>query len=173
MKKIISTLALAVVITVLAASMVMATTNSTIANDLYALGTKYGLTAADKVKLERYFTDHAVTDSQAEQIYAKAKEAVAVAEEAGVTDLTKLNADQKAKMEAKAKEAAAIAGVTLTFKNGTVEVYKDGKKIEAITFTNGKLAYTGNSTNVVLAVSLISVAALATGIVVRKRIANA
>ena len=71
-----STLVLFVLITLLATSMVTATSSSSLANDLYALGAKYGVTSADKVKLERYLADNPVTDSQAEQIYAKAQEAL-------------------------------------------------------------------------------------------------
>lgn len=172
MKKVMSTLVLFVLITLLATSMVTATSSSSLANDLYALGAKYGVTSADKVKLERYLADNPVTDSQAEQIYAKAQEAVAIAQETGVTDVKDLTAEQKSKIEAKANEAAAIAGVTLTFKDGVVEVYKDGKKIDAVTLGSGKLAYTGNN-NTVLVVSSIAVVALATGVVLRKKFANA
>ena len=172
MKKLMSTLVLFVMITLLATSMVTATSSSSLVNDLYALGAKYGLTSADKVKLERYFADNPVTDSQAEQIYAKAQEAAAIAQETGATKVEDLTAEQKSKIQAKANEAAAIAGVTLTFKGGAVEVYKDGKKIETISFGNGKLAYTGNN-NTVLVVSSIAVVALATGVVLRKKFANA
>ena len=175
MKKVMSTLLLFVLITLLATSIVTATSSSSLVNDLYELGAKYGVTNADKVKLERCFADNPVTDSQAEQIYAKAQEAVAIAEEAGIKsfkELGKLSDEQKMKIEAKANEAAAIAGATLIYKDGNVEIYKDGKMIEVITFTNGKLAYTGND-NTLLIISSVAVVALATGVILRKKFANA
>ena len=69
--------------------------------------------------------------------------------------------------------AASIVGITISIKAGVVEFYKDGKLIETATLNNGKLAYTGNSTNVVLVVSSIAIVALATGIVAKKKLANA
>ena len=71
-----------------------------------------------------------------------------------------------------ANEAASIVGLTLTFKNGTVEIYKDGKRIEALSLNSGKLAYTGNNVNLVLVVSSV-VVALAAGFTIRKKFANA
>lgn len=173
MKKLISIAILFVMVAMLATTMVNAATSSTLADDLYALGSKYGMTSADKVKIERYLADNPVTDEQANQVLAKAQEAVKVMEDAGVTDVTKLTNEQKNQLKTIANEAASIVGVTLTFKNGTVEVYKDGRRIEVITFRDGKLAYTGNNVNLVLVVSSVAVVALATGFVVRKKFANA
>ena len=65
-----------------------------------------------------------------------------------------------------------IVGVTLTYRNGTAEVYKNGKKIEVFYFTDGKLAYTGNNINIVLVVSSVAVIALATAYIVRKKKTN-
>ena len=64
-----------------------------------------------------------------------------------------------------------MIGLTLVFNSGTVEVYKDGVLIETVTLADsGKLAYTGNS-NVALVVTSVAVIALATTVVVRKRMA--
>lgn len=173
MKKLISIAILFVMVAMLATTMVNAATSSTLADDLYALGSKYGMTSADKVKIERYLADNPVTDEQANQVLAKAQEAVKVMEDAGVTDVKSLTTEQKNQLKSIANEAASIVGLTLTFKAGTVEIYKDGKLIETITFNNGKLAYTGNNVNLVLVVSSVAVVALATGFVVRKKFANA
>ena len=94
-------------------------------------------------------------------------------EEAGTTDVSKLTTEQKNKLKTLANEAASIIGLTLVFKSGTVEVYKDGKLIEVLGLENGKLAYTGNNVNVVLVVSSVAVVALAAVIVARKKFANA
>ncbi len=176
MKKTISTLVVFAIIVLLASTMVSAVTSKTLVDDLYAMGKKYGVTSADKVKLERILADYPVTDAQAEQIYAKATEALKLAEEAGVTHAkklgTELSKEQQASMRKIAQEAADIMGLQLTYKNGTVEVYKDGKFIEVFTFTD-KLSYTGNEVNMALVISSIAVVALATGFVVKKKFANA
>lgn len=106
-------------------------------------------------------------------IIAKADEAVAVMEEAGVTSYDKLTTAQKDKIKSIATSAAEVIDVKLVFKKGAVETYnKDGKLIETVTQNNGKLAYTGNSVNAVLVVSVIAIIALAI-IVVPKRFAHA
>lgn len=173
MKKILSIGILMVMALALLGGAVKAATTDTLANDLYELGAKYGMTSADKVKIERYLADNPVTDAQANQVMEKANEAVKIMEEAGTTDVSKLTTEQKNKLKTLANEAASIVGLTLTFKSGTVEIYKDGKLIEVLGSENGKLAYTGNNVNVVLVVSSVAVVALAAVIVARKKFANA
>ena len=173
MRKTLVITILFVMVALLATTVVNATSSSELADTLYNLGSKYGMTSADKVKIERYLADNPVTDDEANQIVAKAEEAVAIMEEAGVTDITKLSTAQKNQLKTIANEAASIVGITISIKAGVVEFYKDGKLIETATLNNGKLAYTGNSTNVVLVVSSIAIVALATGIVAKKKLANA
>ena len=173
MKKLITITILFIMVAMLATTIVNAATSSTLADELYALGSKYGMTSQDKVKIERYLADNPVTDAQANQVMEKAKEAVKIMEEAGTTDVSKLTTEQKNKLKTLANEAASIVGLTLTFKSGTVEIYKDGKLIEVLGLENGKLAYTGNNVNVVLVVSSVAVVALAAVIVARKKFANA
>lgn len=172
MKKLASIAIIFVMVAILATTVVNAATSSTLANELYALGSKYGMTTADKVKVERYLADNPVTDDQANQVMAKANEAVKIMEEAGTTNVSELTTEQKNKLKTLANEAASIVGLTLTFKSGYVEIYKDGKPIETIGLENGKLAYTGNNVNVVLVVSSVAVVALAVGIIARKKFAN-
>ena len=105
---------------------------------------------------------------------AKADEAVAVMERAGVTSYDKLTTAQKDELKAIAKSAAELIDVKLVFKAGSVEIYnKDGKLIETVTENNGKLAYTGNNVNSVLVVSIIAIIALAITVVAKKTFANA
>ena len=77
------------------ATIVNAATSSTLADELYAKGQKYGMTTAEKVKIERYVSENTVTDDQANAIIAKADEAIAVMEKAGTTDYNKLSSAQK------------------------------------------------------------------------------
>lgn len=173
MKKVLTISLLLVMLVMAFAGVVNAATTETLADELYAKGQKYGMTAADKVKVERYLAENPVTDEQANTIIAKADEAVAVMEEAGVTSYDKLTTAQKDKIKSIATSAAEVIDVKLVFKKGAVEIYnKDGKLIETVTQNNGKLAYTGNSVNAVLVVSVIAIIALAI-IVVPKRFAHA
>ena len=174
MKKLISMAIVLVMVVALFPTMINAATNDTLADEIYSMGAKYGMTEADKVKIERYLSDYPVTDDQANQVIAYANEAVQIMENAGVTDYRELSREDKDALKSIANNAASVLGVTLTFKAGTVEVYKDGKLIETITSsTSGKLAYTGNNINTVLVVSSVAVVALAAAVVVGKKFANA
>lgn len=173
MKKIIMMSIIFIMVAMVFTGMVNAATKDSLVNDLYAVTSKYGVTESDKVRAERYVTENPVTDEQANQIYEKIKEAVQVLEDAGETDVTKLNKEQKQKILSICQEAANVIGLTLTYKNGTVEIYKDGKKIDTITFANGKLlVYTGNDMSFVLIASGVAVIALATALIVRKKFSN-
>ena len=170
------TIALLVVMAVMClATASYATTSSELADALYEKGAAYGLTSADKVKIERYLSEYPVTDEEADSILAKADEVIAVMNEAGVKNYFDLTKAQKTEIKNIAKEAAEIVDVQLVFGKGTVEVVKDGKVIETVSKSNdGKLAYTGNSVNIVLAVvATIAVIALAVAAVSKRKVANA
>ncbi len=172
MKKSLLISILTAVIVMACATLVNAATTATLADELYAKGKKYGMTSADKVKVERYLSENTVTDEQANAIVAKADEAIAVMEAAGTTDYSKLTDAQKDQIKSIANSAADIIDVKLVFKKNTVEIYNNaGKLIETIGNNNGKLAYTGNNVNVVLTTSVIAVIALAIT-VATKRISN-
>lgn len=168
------TIALLVVMAIMAfATVVNAATTSTLADELYSKGAKYGMTSADKVKIERYLAENTVTDAQADKILAKADEAIAVMEKAGVTSYSKLTAAQKEEIQTIATEAAKEINLKLVFKTKSVEIYNaDAKLIEVITFSNGKLAYTGNTLNIALVASVISIVAVA-AVITRKKLVNA
>ena len=95
MKKSLLISILTAVIVMACATLVNAATTATLADELYAKGKKYGMTSADKVKVERYLSENTVTDEQANAIVAKADEAIAVMEAAGTTDYSKLTDAQK------------------------------------------------------------------------------
>lgn len=179
--------------------MVCATTNATLADDLYAIGSKYGATAADKIRIERYLSDYPVTDNQANAIMSKANEVAKIMDNAGVTGIGQLSKEEKNQIKSLANEAANIVGVTLSFKNENIEIYKNGKLIDSTATpvysaknissnsakaakkaTNSptayvagrKLAYTGNNINVALVIGGTVAIALATVIIMRKK-ANA
>lgn len=162
MKKSLLISILTAVIVMACATFANAATTATLADELYSKGSKYGMTSADKVKIERYLSENTVTDEQANAIVAKADEAIAVMEAAETTDYSKLTDAQKDKLKSIANSAASIIDVKLVFKKNTVEIYDNaGKLIETIGQNNGKLAYTGNNVNVVLTTSVIAIIALA------------
>lgn len=195
MKKRLAITILFVMMLTVCTTMVQATTNASLADELYAIGSRYGATAADKIKIERYLTDNPVTDDQANAVMAKANEIASVMDNAGVTSISQLSTEQKDQIKSIANEAASVVGVTLAFKNQNVEVYKDGRLIESTanpvyestagssssssssitagtTGSGAKLVYTGNSNHIAIAVGLV-VLALITAVIIRKKVVNA
>lgn len=173
MKKTLTVVILFVMLVSLLATGVSAVSTDEMIEKVYNMAVPYGATSADKVKMERFFADNPITDEQADQIVAKAEEAVALMQSAGTTNIKDLTVDQKNQLKSIANEAASIVGVSLVFKAGTVEIYKDGKLVETLTSSTGTLAYTGNTMNIVLVVSSIAIIALGTAVIARKRLANA
>ena len=173
MKRLFAVTILFVVLMTVLATSVNAVSTSEMIEKLYQMGQPYGMTQADKVKMERFFADNPVTEAQADQIIAKGEEAVALMQAAGTTNYKELTTEQKNQLKAIANEAASIVGVSLVFKKGTVEIYKDGVLVETITANNGTLAYTGNTTNMILVVSSVAIIALAATAVARRRAVNA
>ena len=170
MKKILTSVLLMVMLVMVVAPFVNAAKSETLADDLYAKLSAYGMTSSDMVKVQRYLADNPVTDAQANTILGKADEAIAIMDAEGTKDIRELSEEAKNNIISIAQEAASTIGLTLSFKNGTVEIYKDGVLIESATLSNGdKLVYTGNSINVSLIVATVAVIALATTFVVRKR----
>ena len=174
MKRLFAVTILFVVLMTVLATSVNAVSTSEMIEKLYQMGQPYGMTQADKVKMERFFADNPVTEAQADQIIAKGEEAVALMQAAGTTNYKELTTEQKNQLKSIANEAASIVGVSLVFKKGTAEIYKDGVLIETIT-SNGSttLAYTGNTTNMILVVSSVAIIALAATAVARRRAVNA
>ena len=176
MKKIVS-IVITLLITILTiAPIVNATTKSTLAGEIYQMGKTYGLTQSDKVRIERFVNSYVENDEQANNIYVQTVEADNYMKEQGITNLEEIkNAtpEKKGELVSIANRIAAEIGVQLTFKNGTVELSKDGKLIEVLSLQDGKLAYTGNNVNSILIISSLAILALATIFIVRSKVANA
>lgn len=68
MKKTLLISILVAIILMAYATVVNATTTSTLADEIYSKGKKYGVTSADKVKIERYLSENEVSDEDANQI---------------------------------------------------------------------------------------------------------
>ena len=171
MKKLISITILFVMLVALATTMVSAVTTATLADELYAIGEKYGVS---KAIIARTIKEVGVADdATAEQILAAAKEAAGIMEEVGVTDPTELAPEKRAELVSIANRVATLVDADVSFKDGKIYLSKDGKLLASLTYENGKLVYTGNNVNTVLIVSSVAVLALATVFVARKKLANA
>lgn len=154
---------------ILAVSVNAATTDSV--NEIYTIGSKYGMTENDKQQLQNFIDRNEITEAQATKLVEKAKEAEAVMTAAGKTKYSELTTAQKDQLKSIANSAASEVGVSLVFKTNSVEVWKNGKKLMVITNNEGKLAYTGNTLNIV-AITVSSVAAIAlAAVIIKKRIA--
>ena len=172
MKKILSVLILIVMVIGLA-TVVNAATSANLADKIYEIAKPYGMTEANRVRIERYLKDNEVTNAEADKVVAKLQEAAAVFEKAGATKYSELSDSEKEQIKSIANETATILGLTLKFKADSVEIYKDGKLIEVARYDGDKLIYTGNNSNTVLVVSSVVVIALVAGFALRKKFANA
>ena len=170
MKKLFVIATLAVVLMGMLAVSVNATTADSV-NEIYTIGSKYGMTENDKQQLQNFIDRNGITEAQAAKLVEKAKEAEQVMVSAGKTKYSELSTAQKDKLKEIANSAASEIGVSLVFKTKSVEIWKDGKKLMVVTNHDGKLAYTGNSLNIV-AITVSSVAAIAlAAVIIKKRIA--
>ena len=170
MKKLFVIATLAVVLMGMLAVSVNATTADSV-NEIYTIGSKYGMTENDKQQLQNFIDRNEITEAQATKLVEKAKEAEAVMTAAGKTNYSDLTTAQKDQLKSIANSAASEVGVSLVFKTQGVEIWKNGKKLMVVTNHDGKLAYTGNSLNIV-AITVSSVAAIAlAAVIIKQRIA--
>lgn len=173
MKRILTISMILIILVMLGATTVNAVTTKTLAEEIYTKGKEYGMTASEKVKIERYLTENPVTDEEAKAIMAKVEEAEKIMTDLKAKNYDDLTKTQKNQLKDIAVSVAEIIDVKLVFKQGSVDIYNnEGKLIETVTENNGKLAYTGNSVNTVLVISVIAVIALAIT-VGTKRVINA
>lgn len=173
MKKVLMIISIIIAVMLIGTINVKAASNTELINKVYNIGSKYGLTSADKVKIERYLADNPVTEEEADSLISKAEEIDTIMKEAGVTDPKKLSQADKDRIQSIANEAASILKVSLVIKNGNVEVYKDGKLIENESINNGKLAYTGNNSYVIFGIFAVAIVALVIVCIMKKRKTNA
>ena len=170
MKKTLTIVALIMIITMLTLGGVKAATSSTLADEIYALLSGYGMTSGQKVEMQRYLNSNPVSDEQANAILSDAKGAVSVMQEEGVTNINDLSGEAKNKVKNLAQAAASEAGLSISFKDGVATITNSNGDVVATLGETGKLAYTGNNVNMVLVVSSVAVIALAATVVSKKRI---
>lgn len=130
-------------------------------------GENVRLSNGDVLKIERFLNSNELSDDDANNIIAKCNEIVAIMDKEGVSDVNKLNKNVKIQVFNLAKEAAAYAGVTLTYNNTDKEIvaYKGNERIDVFSL-NPYLKQTGNNYAVVIGAT---VAFIALVVVMRKK----
>ena len=167
MKKLISVAILLVMIVALSATMVSAATSETLPNELYAIGSKYGMREVDRVKMEQYLRDYPLSEADCNRILDLAKQAEQIMIDNNTTDYKSLPTDVQAQLKSLAVRAADIAGVTLDFNADGIDVYKDGTHIYTVK-DGSNLVQTGSSNLVYVVLAGIAIIAIAGTVVVKK-----
>ena len=168
MKKFITMAILFVVVMVACMTVVNASSSATLPDELYAIGSQYGMTVSKKTDMERYLKRHPLSDADCNKILELAQEADGIMKSYGVHDV-------KSKLKSLAVQAADIAGVTLKFEARDVKVFdSEGNEITSFSesdSTNPAGANTGANINVALVASMLAAIALAATVITKKRIA--
>ena len=124
MKKLLTVTLLVVLAIVLLGTVVNATTESELEKYLTSshevAGETVKLTSAEIKQVKDYFAENDITDAQATAIMSNINKVVAILEEAGTLDYTKLTSAQKAEILSYANTAAAEVGLTINTDNRTV-----------------------------------------------------
>ena len=172
MKKLVSLL-IAIIMIMGVVTAVYATSSSELADKLYEMGKPYGMTTANKVRIEKYLKQNPVTDEEADKLVAKMEAGIEIFKKAGVTKYSKLSDAQKEEIKSLAVEAGKIIDLTVKFEAKEAKIYKNGKLIEVANYDGDKFLYTGNNVNTILVVSAVGAIALIAGFALRKKFANA
>lgn len=132
-------------------------------------GEEYKASDLDIADAKRYLEQYPVSEEDADKIIAKIDEAVALANEYGEADLTKLSQAQKDKLMSLAQEAASIAGATISYdnKDKVITIYKDGEVFTTKSL-EGKFAQTGSNNTIYVVTACVAIIAVAAVVGYRK-----
>ena len=140
-------------------------------------GSVFQITVANENQLRNYLKDNPITDAEADKMKEIFDGIVAFVESTGAKDINSMTKEQKQELFKRGQEMAAVVGITLTYNNTdkTIEFYKDGRKITAISIYailgRSSLVQTGNSNYGYLIVP-VAIAVLAIGGVILFKKAN-
>lgn len=115
--------------------------------------------------VKNYLAENEISESNADQIIAKADQIIAIMNAANVSDPTKLSKAQKDQIRSLATEAASLAGATYTYDTTTKRVTvigPNGKVYGSAQLVTNRLAATGADYTVYVAVSGLAVVLAAT-----------
>lgn len=138
-------------------------------------GKKVSLSNSDLVKVKRYVSENEISSENADAIIAKIDEAVNLMDKEGTSDPTKLSKSKKEELLNIAKEAASLAGASLTYdaNNKSISIYKDGKLYDSVSLTsNYKFTQSGSNHMIYIIIATVAVIAIAGVVGYRKTRAN-
>ncbi len=157
MKKVLSTMLIAVLAILMLGTVSNATTKSGLKD--YVLsektigGTTWIISEQDKSKVEKFFSENEITDEQATKIEEVGNKAIAYMNEIGASEPEKIKTKaQKQQLLAYAQEAASVLGLTVSYNTSTkrIDIYRDGVKIDSLRWGVKKVTdSTGKTTNVI------------------------
>lgn len=178
MKKVLKIFVLVALMLVLATSAVKAATpNEELLTELkktYTVGGKeLKLRSEDLVRIERYLSEHELTEAQKNTVLEKANAIIDIMNSENVSSPAKLSASKKAEAIKLAEEGAAALNLRLVAdtKTNTIKIYDaNGKLIESAKIENDKLIYTGNNSIVYIVASVVAIIAVAAFVTYRKKV---
>ena len=192
MKKVFSTILIALVAMLMLGTVSMATTEAELEEYLYSVhevgGAKVQIRDTDKVKLEKFFKENEITDAQATEVKEIIDNALKLMNDDGAASPEKISTvAKKQELLEYARKVASILGYTVSY-DGTekrLDVYKDGTQVDSlywgvyvdengnkVSTTEPKLAQTG-STNYIYAIAAGVVLIAGIAYVVARKKANA
>lgn len=192
MKKVFSTILIALVAMLMLGTVSMATTEAELEEYLYSVhevgGAKVQIRDTDKVKLEKFFKENKITDAQATEVKEIIDNALKLMNDDGAASPEKISTvAKKQELLEYARKVASILGYTVSY-DGTekrLDVYKDGTQVDSlywgvyvdengnkVSTTEPKLAQTG-STNYIYAIAAGVVLIAGIAYVVARKKANA
>lgn len=139
MKKLLSTMLIAVLAIFMLGTVSKATTEAELkeymTTEKTIAGTTYVIRDADKVKLEKFFANNEITDEQATKIGSLIEKSIALMNEDKATDPSKLSTKaKKQQLLAYAQEAASTLGLTVSYDatEKRLDVYKNGTLVDSL-----------------------------------------
>ena len=181
MMKKISKRIVALAIALVALVMFTNTAKATTADELkaYALsatdfnGTKIIVRDTDKVKIEKYFANHEVSDEQATKVKEIADKAIAFMNANGAKNPSQLKTkEKKQQLLSYAQEAAKVLGLTVSYdaSEERLDVFEDGKQIDSY-YWGVELVQTGSTNYGYFVLAGVTLVAGVMLVVARKKIA--
>ena len=167
MKKALTVAVLFVMLMAVAMTAVYASTFKTLSNDLYAIGSKYGMNAEYKNQVDMVLSSVGeLSDADCDRIVALANDAAKIMDDNGLKNYDEIKA-----ASTEIKNQLKSLAVEAVFKSANVEAYNKatGKLITTLTQSE-KAAYTGSNATVAISLTVIALIAIS-AIVTKKRLA--
>ena len=158
MKKLLTTMFIAIVAILMLETVSNATTKSELKDYILSEktigGSTWVISNQDKAKVEKFFKDNEITDAQATKIKEVGDKAIAYMNKIGASEPEKIKTkEQKQQLLAYAQEAASTLGLTTCYNTSTqrLDVYKNGTKIDSLRWGVKKVtdSKTGKKKNVI------------------------